>query len=149
EPPAPLALPSQKVVDHALHDLAMRPQLSAYRVLEFFVPPGPAILFPHRGRGVQQLPARAQRGGNLRPQLPREIGNGLFYVDVPAIDLFVSKQLRKFLQNILANHVPGSSIKGKQKILPLITLMRRIGTWFLGDQSEQISEIIEISGKVF
>src|SRR5947209_17821075 len=85
QPPAPLALLTEKVVNRALDDLAKCPELPGHRVFKFLLPLRPSILLTHRGGRLQQLPARTQRGSYLRTQFPRECGNGLFNIDLPTI----------------------------------------------------------------
>src|SRR5579864_6836500 len=58
EPPAPLGFTSEEVVDHALHDLAIRPGAALNRIFKFLFPPGPAILFAHRRGRFKNLAAR-------------------------------------------------------------------------------------------
>jgi hypothetical protein len=70
EPPAPLRVSSEEIVDESLHDLVIRPEPPAYGILERVVPLRPGILLADRGRGLEQRPARAQGRGDLGVQLP-------------------------------------------------------------------------------
>src|ERR1035441_5361971 len=54
EPPAPFALAAQKVVDHALYNLAKCPGTSRDRVVERRLPSRPAVFASHRLGTLQQ-----------------------------------------------------------------------------------------------
>src|SRR4029077_7025315 len=56
--PAPVALPTEKVIDHALDDLPKRPELSAYGILKLVVPAWPRIFLGDRRPGLQKLAPR-------------------------------------------------------------------------------------------
>ena len=60
EPPAPLAVAAEEVVDEPLDDLAEGPRLPAHRVLERLVPARPGVLLrDRRGRREERRGARS------------------------------------------------------------------------------------------
>ena len=104
EPPAPFGFTAEEVVDHALHDLAIRPRSALDRVFKLLFPLRPAVFLAH-GRGrFKNLASGSQGGGDLRPQLAGERGNGLLDVDVMAIHLLGAEEVRELLKDVIANH---------------------------------------------
>src|ERR1700719_4802703 len=54
QPPAPVALSIEKVINHALDDLPKCPKLPAYRILKLVVPTRPRILLSSGRRGLKE-----------------------------------------------------------------------------------------------
>ncbi len=91
QPPAPLTFAPEKVVNHALDDLALRPGFARDRVFEHGVPLGPRVLLSDRRLRLQSLPARAQSRSDCRTKFAGEGGDRLFDVHVVAVDLLGPK----------------------------------------------------------
>ena len=108
EPPAPLALAPEEVVDQPLHDVTKRPGLPAHRILEGLVPLRPRVFLPDRLGRLQQSPARRQRRCNLRTQLSSEHVDRLFDIDVSPVHLPGPEQVWESLKNVLTDHGSGS-----------------------------------------
>src|SRR5262249_8971338 len=94
-------------------------------------PPGPSVLLAHWGRRLQQFPARAQSGSDRRAQLAAELGNRVFDVDLSAVDLLGAKQVRKFLERVIANHGPGAPQPELCQQLKILILRRLLMTLVL------------------
>src|SRR5207249_10163554 len=86
EPPTPLAVPAEKVINQALNDLAKCPGLRRDGILERVVPLRPGIFLANWGGRPQYSPARREGGGDRGTQLARELGNSLFDIDYLASD---------------------------------------------------------------
>src|SRR5207253_10866618 len=70
EPPAPLAVFAEEVVDQTLDDLAECPDSSRHGILKCVVPFRPGILLAN-GRGrVHERASRRKGGGDIGTQLP-------------------------------------------------------------------------------
>jgi hypothetical protein len=104
QPPAPLAVAAQDVVNQALDDLTERPELSRDGVLEGVVPFRPRIFFANRRRRFEERGTGRERGRDVGIQLHDQRGNRLFDVDPPAVDRSGAEQFGKFLENVLTNH---------------------------------------------
>ena len=104
EPPPPLALAAEEVVDQPLNDLPERSELPCNGILECVVPFWPRIFFANGGRGLQERSSRTERGSDIGTQLRRKRGNRLFDVDGPAVDPSRPEQLGESPENVLTNH---------------------------------------------
>jgi hypothetical protein len=105
QPPAPRALRAQKVVDHPLNDLAIRPEIAAHGILKLLVPLRPRVTLNDRLGRLQELAASSQSRGNFRTQLFGKRGDHLLDADLAAVHRLGPKQFGELLENLPAYHV--------------------------------------------
>ncbi len=108
EAPAPFALAIQKVVDHALDNLAKCPRATRDWVLECLLPLRPGVFPLHGFSTLEQRPAGVEGLGNGGTQFAGERRNRLFDVHLTTVHLLTSEQLRELLENIFTDHGPAS-----------------------------------------
>src|SRR5215475_3292361 len=104
DPPTPLRVPSEEIVDESLHDLTVSPAPPTDRILERVVRLRPGILLADGCRGLEQRPSRTKSRGDFRLQLPREGGDRLLDVDVAAVHPLLPEEVRELLENVSLDH---------------------------------------------
>src|SRR5712691_11090009 len=107
EPPAPLAVSTEKVINQALDDLAKCPQLPRHRILKCVVPLRPAIFLADRRGGLQERPPCSQGRSDLGTQLSGKRSNRLFDIYFSAVHLLGPEQVWELLENVLTDHGHG------------------------------------------
>src|ERR1700720_715518 len=103
QPPAPLAVPTENIINQALDDLAKCPKLPRHRILERVVPLRPGIFLADRRERLQEHPPRAEGRGDLRTQLSGEGRNRPFDIDFSPVYILGSEEVRELLENVLTD----------------------------------------------